>query len=204
LINIHPGGFQLQFFSGIFLFVPLLHNNHNLLKSLYMKRILLVAVVAALLGCNKDDDDNSNNLNSTDTDFTMKATMGNTAEISAGQMASLKATAANVKAFGQMMVSDHGTAKTELHNIASDLNLYSPDSLDAQHVALAAQLSTLTGRAFDSVYIHSQVNDHLQTISLFQNEINSGMNSRLKNYANDQMPHLQLHLQNAQAIAAAY
>lgn len=172
-----------------------------------MKKILLIAVVAvAFVSCDKDDDDNNNgnNINSTDRDFAMSATMANTAEISAGQMAVSKGTNTNITGFGQMMVSDHGTARTDLHTIANDLRLYAPDSLDAQNMALAAQLSTLSGRPFDSVYIHSQVKAHQLAILLFQNEINNGTNNRLRTYANDQMPHLQMHLQSAQSIAAGY
>jgi putative membrane protein len=167
-----------------------------------MKRIFLTAMVAALVSCNKSNDNNS--VNPTDRDFTRKATMANTAEIDAGQTASTKGTSTDVKSFGQTMVNDHGSARSDLHNIANDLKLSAPDSLDAQNMALAAQLATLSGRSFDSVYIHSQVAAHMQTITLFQNEIKSGTNNRLKTYANNQMPHLQTHLQNAQTIAAKF
>jgi putative membrane protein len=167
-----------------------------------MKRIILMAMVATIMSCNKNDD--NNNVNSTDRDFTRKATMGNTAEIDAGQTASTKGTSTDVKNFGQMMVNDHGSARSDLHTIAKDLKLSAPDSLDAQNMVLAAQLATLSGRAYDSVYIHSQVEAHIQTISLFQDEIKNGMNNRLKTYANNQMPHLQSHLQSAQTIAAGY
>jgi putative membrane protein len=167
-----------------------------------MKRIIAIAMIAALVSCSKSND--NNNVNPTDMDFTKKATMGNTAEIDAGQTASTKGTSTDIKNFGQMMVNDHGTARNDLHVIAKDLKLSAPDSLDAQNVALAAQLATLSGRSFDSVYIHSQVAAHVQTISLFQDEIKNGMNNRLKTYANNQMPHLQTHLQNAQSIAAGF
>jgi putative membrane protein len=102
------------------------------------------------------------------------------------------------------MINDHGTAKSQLQSIANDLKLNAPDSLDAQNKQLATQLALLTGRSYDSAYVHSQVTAHTQTIALFQNEINSGVNTRLKNYANTQMPHLQTHLQNAQSLAAQY
>ena len=72
------------------------------------------------------------------------------------------------------------------------------------HVALGAQLLTLDGRAFDSVYIHSQVSDHQKAITFFQNEIDKGNNSRLKNYANTQLPHLQEHLRIADSLAANF
>jgi putative membrane protein len=168
-----------------------------------MKRILFITVVAALGSCSKHNDNGNNSANSTDKDFTMRATMAHTAEISAGQMATSLGTA-NIKSFGQTMVNEHSSARTDLHNIAAALKLYSPDSLDTDNVQLATQLLGLSGRPFDSVYVHSQVTAHIQTIALFQNEINHGMNSRLKDYAIKQIPHLESHLQSAQTLAAGY
>jgi putative membrane protein len=160
----------------------------------------------AFCSCDKNDDNNNNgnNINSTDRDFVLNASMANTAEINAGQLASTKANDEGIKDFGQFMVTEHGTSKTQLKNLADSLQLQAPDSLDAEHVALGAQLLTLDGRSFDSVYIHSQVTDHQKTINLFQNEINNGNNSRLKDFANSQMPHLQEHLNMADSLAANF
>jgi len=157
----------------------------------------------AFAGCDKDDDDN-NDINGTDRDFAMRAAMGNYAEIDAGQAAATKASDGEIKAFGQMMVTDHSGAGAELKSIASSLGLYAPDSLDAEHVALKAQLNGLSGRAFDSVYIHAQVKDHQKTIALFEQESRDGDHSQLVNFANKTLPHLREHLDKANSLAADY
>jgi putative membrane protein len=159
-------------------------------------------MLAILLSCHKGDD--IYNVNQADKDFMGKAAMANAAEIDAGQIASMKGTATDIKNFGLIMAYDYGLARNNLHNIAKDLKLSAPDSIDAQNFALTAQLAALDGRSYDSVYIHSQVAAHIQTISLFQDEIESGLNRRLRTYASNQMPHLQSHLRRAQSIVAEY
>src|SRR5437868_1470410 len=120
-----------------------------------MKHVIIVAMLATLLSCYKGDD--SYNVNQADKDFMEKAAMANTAEIDAGQIASMKGTATDIKNFGLIMANDYGLARNNLHNIAKDLKLPAPDSIDTQNFALAAQLAALDGRSYDSVYIHSQV-----------------------------------------------
>lgn len=148
-------------------------------------------------GCMKDDTKIS------DPDFVLMASMSNTAEINAGQLAMTKGSA-RIAMFGQMMVTDHTNSETMLKSIAANNNLYAPDSVDAEHVMLKNQLMGLTGRAFDSVYIHSQVKDHRNTIDLFQRERNHGNNQQLRDYASSTLPTLQMHLHMADSLAAFY
>ncbi|RYY10306.1 MAG: DUF4142 domain-containing protein [Chitinophagaceae bacterium] len=171
-----------------------------------MKTKLLMAFLAisVMSGCDKDDDDDQNNISTNDRDFTMKANMANHAEVDAGQLAATKGMEAGVRDFGAHMVADHTTAKLELKDIATSLGVYAPDSLDAEHVQLKAQLMLLSGRAFDSVYIHSQVKDHQKAIALFEAQAGSGENRRLIDYANKQLPHLRMHLHTADSLAAEY
>lgn len=172
-----------------------------------MKAKVLAVLTAAsfiVYSCNDDGGDVPSSVNQNDRDFTLKASLANTAEIEAGALAASKGTETSIIAFGQFMVADHGTARNELKDIADDLGLPAPDSLDAEHVALKAQLESLTGRAFDSVYIHSQVADHQKALQLFQDEVNNGRNGRLIDFAAEQLPHLQLHFQKADSIAANY
>jgi putative membrane protein len=165
-----------------------------------MKKYLLSIMAACIIwSCNKDDDDD-NGTNGTDTDFVLKTSMGNTAEIDAGQLAATKGLNTGVRMFGQMMVTDHNLANTRLDSIALNLSLHAPDSLDAEHVALKSKLMSLSGRAFDSVYITSQVADHQKTIALFENEADKGKNGQLRNYANSLLPNLRMHLHMADSL----
>jgi putative membrane protein len=154
-----------------------------------------------LASCDKEDDtENGNAVNGTDQEFTVTASIGNQAEIELGQLAATKATNPGVKAYGQMMVTEHTAAGAELDSIAGSLNLSTPDTLDLEHKVLKAALTALSGKAFDSTYIASQVKDHQKSIMVFEQEATYGANARLKNFATKHLPHLRMHLQKADSL----
>ena len=166
---------------------------------------LCVLATATFASCDKDNGEDQNTLNDTDVAYLMKASVGNTAEIDAASLASTKATNARVKLFAQHMLNEHGLAQTDLKNVGNSVGYPVKDTLDPAHVAVKAQLTALpAGRAFDSAYIHGQVADHNTAISNFQNEIANGRSNAVKNYANTYLPHIQMHLQQADSIANAY
>jgi putative membrane protein len=165
-----------------------------------MKKIFLVGAFAAFMvsACNKDDD---NKTNSTDQNFMTQVAIGNKAEIMAGQLAATKGTNAQVIAFGQMMMTEHGQAQTDLAAVANSVGWTLPDTVDAEHQALMVRLNSLSGHSFDTAYINSQVRDHQKTLTIFQSEINGGNNQSVRNYANQYLPHIQMHLQRADSIS---
>ena len=167
-----------------------------------MKKVILISsiLLAVLTSCDKDDDDDNNSLNDTDQMFITQVAIGNTAEVSAGQMAATKGEHGAVKDFGQMMVGEHGLAQTELKSLGASLQVAVPDSLDPEHQMLAQRLDTLNGIAFDTAYINSQVRDHQKTLNIFQMEISSGSHQRIRDYANKYLPHIQMHLNKADSI----
>jgi len=173
-----------------------------------MKLRLMALAIASLCftGCDKDDDDdNSGEINSTDRDFAMRASMSSFAEVGSGQLATTRATEAGVAEFGSMMVTEHTEALQDLRDITDNLGLYTPDSLDAAHVTLMQQLNdAVAGREFDSIYIHSQVADHQAAIQLFQNLVTNGNNAQLRNYAATMLPRLNLHFTRVDSISNHY
>jgi putative membrane protein len=146
--------------------------------------------------------DNATNTTVSDMDreFVLKVAMGNTAEVDAGNLASDKGSDDGVKGFGETMVKDHGDAQSKLKGIASSLGLNAPDSIDAEHKAMKTKLQGLSGKAFDREYIAGQVKDHQATISLFEKQVSGGTNSQIKDFASTTLPHLRMHLQNAESL----
>jgi putative membrane protein len=142
--------------------------------------------------------------NDTDMEFALKVSMGNTAEIEAGQLAANKAAAATVKEFGNMMVKDHGEAQAKLKNIASSLSFKTPDSADADHKKMKTTLEGLSGKTFDKAYIDGQVEDHIATVALFEKEISIGSNAQLKAFASSTLIHIKMHLEKAQQLQSTF
>jgi putative membrane protein len=168
------------------------------------KRTLYLAAFAlmSMLACNKDDDNNS--VSDSDRDYMRRASYGNNAEVDAGQMAATKGTSPGISTFGQMMVSDHSTAQAELASMAQNMSVSVPQGLDSAHAALKAQLASVSGHTFDSMYIHSQVMDHQNTVALLQSMMTNGNDQRVKDYASKYLPKVQMHLHMADSIAANF
>ncbi len=162
--------------------------------------LLAFAATSCRDNANDDIKNNANSMNQTDRDFMMKASYGNNAETDAGNMAMQKANEEEVRMFGQMMITDHNMAQTELAAVASEKGVNIPQGLDEEHQQAKQQLSTLTGRAFDSTYMAMQVADHRKTITLFEDESANGKDNRVKEYANKYLPKLREHLQMADSI----
>jgi putative membrane protein len=93
----------------------------------------------------------------------------NDGEISAGQLASTKATDPDVKEFATMMVTMHTAANTR----ASALGITPADSAPQNEVeTMAAMVATTlqntpAGAEFDSTYVESQVVMHTAALSAF-------------------------------------
>jgi putative membrane protein len=168
-----------------------------------MKKVFLAGSVALIVLASCKKDKNNENVSSTDQTFLTQAAISNKSEIMAGQLAATKSTTASIKSFGQLMVTEHTQAQTDLQGVYSGASQTMPDTLDAQHRVLMTRLNSLSGHSFDSAYISSQVMDHQAAVTLFQNEISNGNNSSVKSYASTYLPHIQMHLQKADSLSRA-
>jgi len=86
------------------------------------------------------------------------------AEVELGRMAADRAASADVKAFGQMMVTDHSKANDELKQAAAQLNIQPTTQLDQKHRDLADRLSKLKGAEFDREYMTAMVQGHEEVL----------------------------------------
>ena len=162
-----------------------------------MKHLFYVAMATLFFAaCSKNNYDNSS-INTTDNDYMVQASFSNLAEISAGAIAGTNGNADSVKMFGVMMIQDHGAAETSLDSLATALQVAIPSEPDDAHKAKAAYLQTLSGYTFDTAYINAQVIDHAATIAIFKTEITSGNNAKIKTFASDHLPVIQMHYQMA-------
>lgn len=174
------------------------------LKHVWMAGTLVTAL--AFTACNKDDENDANkDVNAQDETFIVKAAQSNQSEVELGTLALTRGSDSLVKAFAQMMVNEHADAQAQLENIVDDQNtsVGIADSLDAEQVATSMMLQGLSGAAFDSAYMDSQVKGHTKTLDIFDTELASGQNAQIKGYATDKRPNIQMHLTLADSIYSA-
>jgi putative membrane protein len=117
-----------------------------------------------------------------------------------GQLASEKATNADVKKFGQMMVDDHTKANTQLMSIAQQAGVTAPKDLKPQDQAFYDRLSKMSGDEFDHAYMRYMLADHQKDVAEFKKASTSASDASVKQFATDTLPVLEKHLQDARSI----
>ncbi len=76
-----------------------------------------------------------------------------------------------------------------------------PSMLSPEHRTMMDKLAKLTGAPFDREYIQGQIKDHAKTAALFESQMKSGQDARLKEYATTLLPSIRKHGQMASDIA---
>jgi putative membrane protein len=125
-------------------------------------------------------------------------------EANLGQMAASVAASDEIKNYGQTLASDHTTDFNELYKVAQQANLTRPDAIDAEHnKAMIDPFQKLKGAAFDKKYVHEMVAGHTKAIEVYKKEAADAQNPAVKSYAEQALPTLQKHLDNAKALEKA-
>jgi putative membrane protein len=138
-----------------------------------------------------------------DKSFLKDAAEGGNAEVSGSQVALAQSGNADVKAFAQMMVDDHGKAGAELKGLAELKGVKVSDTPSITKKTEIKMLSARKGSSFDQHYADSiGVKAHEDTIKLFQKEVDKGSDADVKAWAAKTLPTLQHHLEAAQALKA--
>lgn len=191
-----------------------------------MKKISLVTmmVLAALSfqACNnaaKDSKDTADSLNAVkdsttdgstgiavdkmDAEFATKLANGGLAEVALGKLAESKTTNPQVKEFAGMMVMDHSKANEELIAIAKTKNITLPVAPDEEHQKKLNDLSTKTGKDFDTAYVDAMVDGHKKTVDLLEDASKNCKDSDLMALATKLLPTVKGHLAKIEAIKAS-
>ena len=133
----------------------------------------------------------------TDAEFVTAAASGGMLELELGKVASQKASAAEVKKFGDHMVTDHTKANNELKSLAGKKKWILPTKMSALHQASFDRISKLTGEDFDKEYMAQMVMDHEKTVAMFEQANQKAIDTDLKSFASKTLPSLRMHLDMA-------
>jgi len=165
-----------------------------------------------------DHSSHKTNAKSTNVSPVAKAIEINEAEVELGKIALGKAENARVKDFASMMVKEHSDALNKLRAVQG---APSDVKLNAKDQQAADRLSKLSGAEFDREYMRVMVTDHQEAVKFFhqlsshgrttstypsgrskadQNKGAVGDRAELATVAQEIVPTLQLHLQQAQEI----
>jgi predicted outer membrane protein len=130
--------------------------------------------------------------------------MADMAEVETGKLALSKSQNADVKAFAQQMVDDHGQALSKVQALAQARGVTLPTELDAKHKAMSAKLEKLSGDAFDKAYMAGAgVKDHKDTKAKLTSDAKKIKDPDVKALADQHMPVVEQHLKSAQQMHMA-
>lgn len=119
-----------------------------------------------------------------------------------GQMAQDKAAKADIKSFGQTLTTDHTTDYNQLTAAATKATATTPTGIDAAGNRVISRFDKLKGAAFDRTFIREMVTGHEAAIRRYKEEIEKGQNADVKAYAQQALPTLEKHLQDAKDLSA--
>ena len=145
----------------------------------------------------------------TNSDFVDSAAAGGIAEIETSRLALEKSQSADIKAFANMMITDHSKANDELAAIAKKNDIEVPDTTTLVKQA-KEKILDMRDESFDAAYANNQVKAHEETIELFKKEANTVTDDKvkgtteLKGFAQKMLPGLEKHLEMAKKLQAAH
>jgi putative membrane protein len=148
-------------------------------------RIRLVAIAAGALwlaGFAAAANNEQNSLHPSDRTFMRKAAKGGMLEVAMGKLAEEHATNADVKAFGQRMVTDHSKANDKLKSIAQ-----------MKGVTLSSSKAPVKWTS-DKAYMNTMVKDHEEDLAEFQKEAREAKDPDLRQFAEQTAKMVQEHL----------
>lgn len=135
----------------------------------------------------------SGSLSNDDKEFMTEAAQGGMAEVKLGELASTKGASADVKSFGQKMVTDHGKANNDLKALAAKKSFTLPTDVNAEQKALYDKLSKLSGAEFDKEYVSAMVEDHENDLDSFKSAAGAASDADLKAFAGKYAPVIESH-----------
>jgi putative membrane protein len=138
--------------------------------------------------------------NITDQDFITLAAQSDMTEAHLGQMAAEQASSQAVKDYAQTLVTEHTSDYNKLTALAKKANLTVPTGIDDKHQKMIAPLEKLKGKAFDRSYIHTMITSHETAAAAYDLESRSGQNADVKAYAQQTLPTLEKHKNDAKAL----
>jgi putative membrane protein len=119
-----------------------------------------------------------------------------------GQMAQDQAAKQDIKNYGQMLTTDHTNDYNQLTAAATKAGDTVPKGIDAANNKMIAPFEKLKGARFDRRFLHDMVTGHEKAIAKYKTEIEKGQNTDVKAYAQQALPTLEKHLQDAKDLEA--
>ena len=136
-----------------------------------------------------------------DQTFVTKAAADGKHEVMLGELAKNQAMSADVKKFGERMITDHTKANEQLMAAAKAANIAVPGGLPEDKTKEFERFKGLKGAEFDKAYSKHMVEDHEKAVKLFENASKNLKDPGLKAFAAKTLPTIKEHLELAKKLS---
>lgn len=142
----------------------------------------------------------STQLQGQDAAFLRKAMEADRVEIASAQAALDQAQRSDTKNAARMIVEDHQASSQKLQSLASRKGWTLPSAAGGAGTAEADQptSSAPDSGSFDDRFVAEQIRMHREAIELHRAQASGGSDPDLRQFARDQLPHLEHHLEMLQ------
>ncbi|OYW77768.1 MAG: hypothetical protein B7Z37_02450 [Verrucomicrobia bacterium 12-59-8] len=141
-------------------------------------------------------------LDAADVKFVKTESAAGSAELKLAELGVQKAERADVKAFAEMLVTDHTQANKELNALAVEKGVDVSAVIDPKHAAEFQKLEKAGKADFDKEFLADMISDHKKCVSKFEAAAKDAKNSDVKMWADKMLPSLKAHLAKATELAA--
>ena len=101
----------------------------------------------------------------------------------------------------ERLIKEHSMANSQLKQVARKKGVNLPNTPNARQKAIYNRLARLSGVSFDKAYMGAQIRSHLNSVSLYQNQIRAGKDADATLYARETLPIVQDHLTMIVSVA---
>jgi putative membrane protein len=123
-------------------------------------------------------------------------------EVATSQLALRKTRSEIVQGFARQLILDYSAASMKFRQAVGDAKLKLPrNALDESHKVLSDELArTAPGKAFAKAYVEVQIKGLRNDLETFQAYSRSGDDERMKFFAQEMVPVLRGHLEQAEKL----
>ncbi|MHB1081288.1 MAG: DUF4142 domain-containing protein [Prosthecobacter sp.] len=161
-----------------------------------------LALCAAMIFTSNSNAAPKDTLDAADVKFVKSESAAGTAELKLAELGVQKAGRADVKAFAEMLVTDHTQANKELAGLASTKGVEVSAVISPKHAEEFQKLEKATKADFDKEFLSDMISDHKKCVSKFEEAAKDSKDSDVKGWAEKMLPTLKAHLAKAEELAA--
>ena len=171
-------------------------------KSITRYSTATLAFCAALIFASDGMSADKDTLNSADVKFVKQEAAAGMAVVKLAELGAQKAVRADVKAFAEMLVTDHTKANEELTKLAAAKGVELSAVIEPKHAETFQNLEKTESADFDKEFLDVAVSGHKKCVSNFEDASSDSKDNEVKMWAEKTLPTLKARLAQAEALSS--